>query len=207
MTFLETPTFPGCPSFGYTATPMYSVTVVRRASGHERRNANWSRPLYQYGVTVGPRAEADIQELLEFWHAVGGNAVGFRFKDWSDYKSCYVGDTPDPLDQPLVAVTGSPSGYQLTKRYTQGARSQDREIYKPVTGTIRVADNGTEKTITTDWTVDTTTGLVTLLFTPTGPLTWGGEFDVPVRFDGEFPVELTSHQVESVAFTLMELRQ
>jgi len=200
--------FPACPSFGFTSEPMYSVTIIERASGVERRNRNWSYPLHRYTATVGPRVEDEIAELLELWHAVGGAALGFRFRDGVDYKSCRVNETVTATDQPLLLVVGeSPVEYQLVKRYTWATRDQDRPIFKPVVGTILIADNGVTKTETTHYTVDYTTGRVSLLFAPDGPLTWGGEFDVPVRFDSEFPVEIYDKRIQSVQFVLRELRQ
>lgn len=203
--FLESPAFPGCPSFGYTSQPDYSVTIIRKSGGQEERNANWSRPLQVITVTV-VRMVDEIQALLEFWHAVGGMFCGFRFKDWADYKSCAVHETPTATDQPLILNAGSPSAYQLTKRYTAGARTQDREIVKPVDGTILIADGGVIKSEGADYTIDYTTGLVDLNFTPSGALTWGGEFDIAARFASEFPIELTSLKVESVQFVIQELR-
>jgi len=211
MSFVEV-SFPALPSFGYIAEPRYNVTVIQRAGGHERRNANWSYPLHRYTVTVGPRADADIATLLEFWHAMGGTAYGFRFKDFADYKSCKATDTVSATDQPLVVRDSSPITYQLTKWYTTGAsaspilRIQSRPITKPVNGTISIADNGTLKTETTHYTIDYTTGVVTLLFVPAGELTWGGEFDVPARFDSEFPVEILSRRVQSVEVAVAEIR-
>lgn len=205
--FVESPRFPGCPSFGFVSEPVYAVSVIQRASGIESRVRTWARPLARYSVTVGPRAEAEVQEVLEFYHAVGGRAYGFRFKDASDYLSCRVGQTVTSTDQPILLDTGiSPDGYQLVKEYTVGAQTQQREIYKPVEGTIIVADNGALKTETTDYSIDYSTGLVTLNFSPVGPLTWGGEFDVPVRFDSEFPVEILNSRIQSATFSLKELR-
>jgi uncharacterized protein (TIGR02217 family) len=206
--FLESPRFPGCPRLGLVSDPEYSVTPVRTAGGWETRNLNWAQPLTRVTITVGPgdRLADDIQELLEFWHAVGGSAMGFRYKDWSDYKSCRIGNTPSQHDQPLVWIAGDT--YQLTKRYTAGAQSRDRAIRKPVAGTILIDDDGVLKTETTDYTVDYTTGIVTLNFTPvsTGDLTWGGEYDIPVRFDSGFPVEQLLRTMQSVSFTLQEIR-
>lgn len=206
--FLETPAFPGCPRYGYTSEPMYSVTVVQRAGGTERRNINWSYPLTRLTITVGPSEGGDpaIQELLRFYHAVRGPGYGFRVKDYADYKSCDVGSTAAATDQPLDQNDNSPSEYQMLKRYTYGALSQDRLISKPVSGTILVADGGTVKTEGSDYTVDYSTGLVELNFTPTGAMTWGGEFDIPARFEGPFPVEIVSHRVQAVSFTLVEIR-
>lgn len=206
MSFLETPRFPGCPRFGYTANPQYSVTISQSASGREHRNRNWAKPLNVYNLQVGPRMEDEIQELLEFWHAVGGPECGFRFKDWADFKSCRVNETVSATDQVLVLTPGSPGGYQLTKTYQFGARQQVRNILKPIQGTVLIADNGTLKTESTHYVIDYTLGLMTLFFSPVGQITAGYEFDVPVRFDSEFPLELSNHQIEQVSFQLRELR-
>jgi uncharacterized protein (TIGR02217 family) len=196
--WLESPRFPGCPSFGFTSDPEYRVVITRRSSGVEKRNRAWLRPLIKLTVTVGPRLEGEIQELLEFWHACGGMARAFRVKDYSDYKSCQVQLTPTNLDQPLVEIPDSPGIYQLTKRYQYGVDEngdpvyQDREIYKPVQGTILLSGSGT---------IDYTNGTVN----GTGG-TWGGEFDVPMRFDSNFPIELSNQRIETVTFALTEVR-
>ncbi len=203
--FLETPRFPGCPSFGYTSQPDFNVTVIRTSGGQEQRNANWSRSLQVITVNV-TRMQDEIQELLYFWQAMGGAECGFRFKDYADYMSSRVGEDPSATDQPLVLVLGSPDRYQMTKRYTAGARSQDRDIYKPVQGTILVAANGVTLTEGVGYTIDYTTGIVDFSGSPAAPLTWGGEFDIPVRFASDFPIELVSNKVESVQFILQELR-
>jgi len=196
--FIESPRFPACPSFGYTSEPEYRVVITRRASGVELRNRGWVRPLIKITATVGPRLETDIQELLIWWHAAGGMARGFRVKDYSDYKSCDVNFDPTVNDQPLIE-TSTPGVYQLTKRYQVGLDEngdpvyQDRYIYKPVSGTIQLSSGGS---------VDYTTGLVT----GGSGGTWGGEFDVPMRFDSGFPIEIQNQRIQSVTFALQELR-
>lgn len=206
MEFLEDPPFPACPKFGAASEPDYSVTIVPTAGGWEYRNLNSSAPLTRVTLTVGPGPDLDeeVQELLEFWHALGGPHIGFRYRDRADYKSCRVRGTPAATDQPLVLVSGAT--YQVTKRYTAGAQSRDRKIRKPRASGFLLADGGTVKTAGVDYTLDTTTGLVTLNFSPVGALTWGGEFDIPVRFDSTFPVEQLSYRVQSVSFVLKEFR-
>lgn len=206
MSFLETPRFPGCPRFGFTSTPQYSVTITQTASGRERRNRNWARALNVYSVQIGPKMEDEIQEILEFWHAMGGPECGFRLKDWSDYRSCRVSQTVSSIDQVLVLTPGSPGGYQLTKTYQFGTRQQVRNILKPVQGTVKLADAGVLKTENVHYLVDYTSGIITTFFSPVGQITAGYEFDVPVRFDSEFPLELSNHQVEQVSFQLREIR-
>src|ERR1700744_5190071 len=102
--FLETPTFPACPNFGAQSQPRYSVTIIQTASGRERRNRNWSKSLLQFDCTIGPREEDTIQEILEWWHALGGSECGFRFRDYSDYKSCRTNNTPTRLDMPVQFI-------------------------------------------------------------------------------------------------------
>lgn len=207
MAFLESPSFPNCPSLGnFNAQPDYDVSINRTVSARERRNRNWERSLATYNLRVGPRKEEEIQELLEFWHALGGAECGFRFKDWADFKSCRVHQDATALDQELVLIAGSPGGYQLTKTYTFGPRTQIRKILKPVDGTILIANNGTVLNEGSQYVLDYTTGLLTLFVAPAGPITWGGEFDVPVRFNSPFPVELVDYKIESVSFELIELR-
>lgn len=203
--FLESPRFPSCPGFGYVATPDYSVTISATAGGRERRNRNWSRPILKINCTCGPKRESEIEDLTAFWHAMGGPECGFRFKDWSDFKSCKKSVDVTPFDQSVEMYTGSPGGAQLIKTYQYGTRTQTRPILKPVQGTIRIASDGVEKTEGSEWVLDYSTGLLTFFFSP-GVISWGGEFDVPVRFDSEFPIELVNHKIESVTFALRELR-
>ena len=65
-----------------------------------------------------------------------------------------------------------------------------RPIAKPVAGSVRIAVAGTEATAGTDFTVDSTTGLVTFLaghVPAVGAVVSAGfMFDVPVRFDTDY---------------------
>ena len=193
VSFLESPRFPACFSFGFISDPEYRVVIVRRASGVEKRNRAWRYTLANMQVTVGPRMEAEIQELLDWWHVLD-QSIGFRVKDYTDFKSCQVQIDPLATDQPLVEIPTNPGVYQLTKRYQVGALYKDRPIYKPVTGTIVLSGAGT---------VDYTTGQVT----GSAGGTWGGEFDTPVRFEGStFPIEIVNQRIESVSFALQEIR-
>jgi len=195
--FLESPRFPGCPSFGFLFRPRYRTEITVGASGWEKRDRLWAYPLHDCQVTVGPRMEDEIDELLEFFHVVAGEYYGFRMKVYGDFKSCRPSETPTALDQPMVA-TGVTNEYQLVKRYTLGAVTQDRPIYKPVGSTILVSGGA--------HTLDATTGLVTFAGTPSGTPSWGGEFDVPVRFQGDFPIEIINKRAHTVSFMLEELR-
>ena len=206
MDFIETQ-FPRPPQLGYTSSPRYVVEIEEDAGGRETRNRAWSRPLHDFAFEASA-ATVDLGAIIEFFHAVGGPAIGFRFKDWNDYTSRRVGQAITPYDQPLVQLTSTT--YQLTKQYQVGAATQLREIRKPVAATIVLGRNGAP--LLTGWTLNAATGVVTFDVAPTGTLTWGGQFDVPVRFDSEtLPIELDllgddGTYVQRTRFTLREIR-
>jgi uncharacterized protein (TIGR02217 family) len=132
-------TFPECPAYGFTVEPRYLVKAIERDGGFERVDRRWSRPLNFYtAVPMGDRAEEDAQAVLYFWHAVGGMAGKFRFKDYADYKSCKVNETPTDLDQPFEVIDAT--HYQMIKEYVYRSLTQIREIYRPVGSTITVAN-------------------------------------------------------------------
>jgi uncharacterized protein (TIGR02217 family) len=156
---------------------------------------------------MGARAEEDIQEILYFWHAVGGMATGFRLKDHADYKSCKTHEQPTPLDQPFIFEEDSPSGYQLVKTYPYGALEQVREIYKPKGDTIRIANELGVEQPDTAWTLDEATGILTPEVSFVGtPTSWGGEFYVYARFDSLLDVAIASREIQQCDFSITEIR-
>lgn len=205
------PIFPQCPTYGFTKRADYSVTVIERASGVRTVNRNWYYPLHTFSaVPTGDQPQDDIHRVQRFWHAVGGQAGKFLFKDWTDYKSSVnLSDDVTATDQPLVQVTGSPSGYQLVKVYEDDEFNfqQQRIIQKPKPGSIRIANElGVEQDAST-FNVDTVTGVVTALVGFVGtPTFWGGEFYVPVMFESVPEIVMTDYQIQSTTFSLRELR-
>lgn len=197
-------TFPECPGYGFTAQPQYLVKVNARDGGFETIGRRWPRPLNTYvSVPMTQRSDVDVQLVLYFWHAVGGMATVFLFKDWTDFQSCRVGETPGVGDAPLALTTISGGNtYQMTKQYSVGSITQIRDITKPVGSTIRAFSNATEKT---NFTVDENTGLIQA-GDGDSLTTWAGEFLVPVRFDSQLSIEVVDEEIQGAAFTLREKR-
>ena len=77
---------------------------------------------------------------------------------------------------------GTSVNFQLFKVYSSSFNSYTRIIKKPVGGTVKISLDDVE---TTNFTVDNTTGVVTMNTAPSsGVIVKAGfEFDVPVRFD------------------------
>ena len=207
MTFLSTPRFPDNIGYGSQGGPSYDTSIVVVRSGHESRNVNWTYPRHQYDVAYGVRTIDDLEELIEFFHAVGGKAYGFRFKDWSDYKSCNTGVGTDETDQLIGTGDAIEDDFQLVKKYTKGSFTRTRIISKPVTGTVSIALNDVNQP--SGWTVDTTTGIVTFASPPGGSVTVkaGYEFDVPCRFDTDtLQVNLESYNTGTAQTPIIEIR-
>ena len=167
MSFVEVQ-FPSDISYGATGGPMFLTDVVATVSGHEQRNSKWSQARARYNVASGVKTETQWQALIAFFRARRGKAVGFRFKDWGDFKA---------VNQPLLSLGGTQ--YQLVKQYVSGAVVSERIITKPVAGTVKLYRNSILQA--SGWSIDTTTGIITTSLT--GTLTVDFDFDVPVRFD------------------------
>lgn len=177
-------------SQGAVGGPRFSTSITALSSGEEHRNINWSGRRGEWDVAYGLRTPEQIEELLDFFHARRGRAYGFRYKDWSDYQVPRWTNFPGDMGGLPVWFTTNGSGrtFQLTKLYSDAGGTFTRLIQKPVPGTLKlIGAGGAEIHSPADFTVDTTTGIVTLstaIGATTGTQISGAcEFDVPVRFD------------------------
>jgi uncharacterized protein (TIGR02217 family) len=178
MAFIESPRFPECISVGANGGPGFSTTKTYTRSGRRYANQNWEFPLQRYNIATPVRTNEDFEELRSFFYNVGGAFDGFRFKDPTDYTD------EDSLGNPqgiMTLVTGST--YQMVKRYVWGSNVANRQIKKPVAGSVSVfrTRSGSTTDITGSSTIDTTNGQVTVTGHISGDTyAWTGEFDVPV---------------------------
>ncbi len=177
--------FPTAISYGAVGGPAFRTTIFTRQSGFEDRNVEWSYARAEYDVAMAIKTQAELDEVRAFFFARRGRAYGFRFKDWSDYKSCTAIQTPAASDQVLGTGDGSETEFQLIKLYDDDENPYVRPITKPVQGSVSVTVNGVAQTVGVDVTVDTTTGLLTFASAPTSGhvIRAGFQFDVPVRFN------------------------
>jgi uncharacterized protein (TIGR02217 family) len=178
--------FPTAVSLGATGGPERRTDIVTLASGAEERNARWADSRRRYNAGYGVRSLDDLHAVLAFFEERRGPLHGFRWRDPVDAKSCAPSATPTALDQLLGIGDGIRAVYQLTKRYGATHAPYQRNISKPVTGSVLVAVNSIIEP-GSSFTIDHTTGRITFLpghLPPLGaPVTAGFEFDVPVRFE------------------------
>ncbi len=177
--------FPANLSFGSVGGPERRTEIVTLANGFEERNSPWAHARRRYDAGIGLRSLDDVEVLIAFFEARRGQLAGFRWKDWSDFKSCIASGTVGPEDQVIGIGDGVRAVFGLTKTYRSGAQTYVRPIVKPVVGTVKVAVGGDPKVDTLEFTVDGATGLISFAVPPAigVQVTAGYEFDVPVRFD------------------------
>jgi len=160
MSFIEQ-RLPDDQSYGGSGGPVFNTDIVATASGFEHRNANWSqaRGRWDIGFT---RNQTQLDALIAFFRVCAGRANGFRYKDHADYQVS--------ISQGIIGIgvgDGTPT-LQLKKRYTSGSSTFDRDIKKPVTSpAAAIYRGGVLKTVTTHYTIDTTTGLLTWVYDAT----------------------------------------
>jgi uncharacterized protein (TIGR02217 family) len=146
VSFLESPRFSDRIARGMAGGPAFSTEVVVTAAGGEQRNQNWSQARREYDAAIAVRTLADFAEIEAHFLAVKGRALGFRFRDVADCRAEYVQGLLQPLTAGLaVGAAGLGYGvpvYQLVKRYVRGLQQHDREIRKPVVGSVAIRRAG-----------------------------------------------------------------
>lgn len=178
--------FPADLSVGSSGGPERRTEIVTLKNGFEERNSPWAHSRRRYDAGLGVRSLDDLAEVIAFFEARHGQLHGFRWKDWTDFKSCAPSAVPAGTDQQIGTGDGATKLFELTKAYRSGTESYVRPVKKPVAGSVKVAVSGVLLGPSA-FTVDTAAGRVFLASAPAAgaPVTAGYEFDVPVRFDSD----------------------
>jgi uncharacterized protein (TIGR02217 family) len=192
VSFVDT-RFPEDISYGSQGGPSFNTTVYTATSGFEQRNMNWEDARCVYDISYGIKDKTDMGVVLNFFYAMRGKAIAFRYKDWADYK----------LSQELIAVAdGTAVDFQITKTYKAGVQEYVRTIRKIVTPVVGPPAIVFEVRVNDvlqvgGYSVDYNTGILTFTVAPTAAATIKvtGEFDVPVRFDTD-AMEITEEAWE-----------
>lgn len=202
--------FPANLSFGSIGGPERRTEIVTLASGFEERNTPWTHSRRRYDAGMGLRSLDDLEALVAFFEARAGQLHGFRWKDWSDYKSSPPSREPRFDDQRIAYGDGNTRSFQLKKAYASGPARYERVITKPVLSTVRAGVGGDERFPNGGYVVNHQTGVVTFTDPPEigSEVTAGYEFDVPVRFDADrIAISVASfHAGEMPEIPIVEVR-
>ena len=158
----------------------FSTNIVTTISGHERRNSAWADARASYDVAPGVRSESELGELIAFFRARRGPAIGFRFRDPFDNSSNGMTGTPQSIDQAIGVGDNLRTVFPLVKIYGDSASAQRRNITRPDVDSIVIALNGQAAA---NWLAGDGGKIVFETAPPMGAIiTAGFRFDVPVRF-------------------------
>jgi uncharacterized protein (TIGR02217 family) len=191
--------------------PQRRTDIVALGSGREERNARWAHSRRRYDAGYGVKTLEALSQVVAFFEERRGMLYGFRWRDRLD-RSSGAGEAVTPTDQVIGTGDGSTATFQLVKTYGTVYAPYQRPVVKPVAGSVRVAVNGVERVVDTDFTVDITTGAVTFLpgHVPGNgqSVTAGFLFDVPVRFDTDYlEVDLSAFAAGAIPkIPLVEIR-
>lgn len=162
--------------------PGFKTSIIEVESGAEQRIQNYETVRHSGEVGLALQTWTQLQRARDFFIARQGAAHGFRFPDPSDHSSAVDGHSdPQSTDQYIGDGDGTLVQFQLRKQYIQGLTVRNRLIRFPVASAVTIALDGTP---TTNFTVDDSTGTVTMGLAPgTGvALTAGFEYHNGVRF-------------------------
>jgi uncharacterized protein (TIGR02217 family) len=173
-------------------------------NGRRKTLLRRSNKLRLISLVYSPRLLEELEDVTRVWEAVNGAEDTFLLVDPTDWNTTQktlrfelaaADITKD--DQPCQNTTddtfvgdGSTTVFQTVKQYSEGSATNTRTITKLKSG-ILVAVNGVLQTITTHYTVDLSTGLITFVTPPpvSQTVTWGGEFYVSVAFEDDDALE------------------
>jgi uncharacterized protein (TIGR02217 family) len=178
MAHLNTVRFPEELDYGVSYGPDFVTTVVMTEGGQESRNRVAARGKCSGDCAASLQTPEQYAILLKFFRSVAGRFHTWRFKDWTDYQ-CAITEG--------VLIGLSSNTFQLAKLYfTAVGFEERRHIQAPIAAGLVLELSGTPLLLTTDYTLDDATGIVTT----TAPhaaadLAWSGEFDNVCRFDSD----------------------
>lgn len=177
--------------------PIFSTQIAEVDSGAEQANRRWYDPKRDISIPDGVRDHATFETLKRHVFVMGGPAQTWPWRDPTDFASCDL-VTPNEVptytltDQPLGTGDGITTRFQLTKRYDLGspATPYDRVIRFPVVSTILIGVDGVAPADVSPPLTATVTrygGYVDFNIAPAvnAVLTWGGLFDIQVRFEAD----------------------
>lgn len=128
-------------------------------------------PLYRFSLSFDNKKMAlQIEKTVDLFNRVGGVFGGFRVKHRAEFTTNNYVDEPTIGDGRCSLVSEAARTWQIVRWYkgqsdAYAASTPRRIIRKPVDGTVLVGvedENGTVSKAPSGWSVDNTTGIITL---------------------------------------------
>ncbi len=194
--------FPEDISYGSLGGPEYVNNIIESLNFNEIRIAKCANSRMRYNIMPGIKNQEQLEVLTSFFRICRGKLIGFRYKDWSDYRA---------NEKRFVVCNGIDSEFQLTKSYTIGNYTYIRKITKPVRDTVKIFVDNKIHSAPHVPKVDYSTGIFSFASPPLkgAVISIEFEFDVPVRFDTDYmPITIEGSNIYSCCnLNLVELAQ
>lgn len=171
---------------GLSWGPLFDTDRVIEGGGGSQRNQNWSEAMRAADVAKACKDEATRLDLISFFKVVRGSAFSWKTRDWSDYVATQT--------EGFFSAVGDGT-YQMMKRYTRSGLTYDETITLPETNDagsgaaaavpfVIYDAGGNAMTVTTDYTLSATSGILTPVGSPVKvPTTWKGPYFVRCIFE------------------------
>jgi uncharacterized protein (TIGR02217 family) len=164
-----------CVRIGAAAEDSYFVEASTTVGGSRFTSLRNGNPYREFNLDYIKTGSALALSVASLYHRTWGGFAGFRVKAWDDYTTANDGTSAyTALDSTLDLV--SAGVYQLVKEYGREGIAlasigrPRRKLFKPVTGKVAIGVGGAAYP-SAQWSVDTTTGIVTLAANKTGTIT------------------------------------
>lgn len=143
----------------------YQTSIVDADGGEEDRNANWTAARRLWRCNSQGRLADDLIEQLEMhFHKTRGAWKTFLFKDRGDFNHWQI--STSTAATPIGTGDALTTAFQMIKFYGFGDDQRTRTITNPIDGSVAIYLDGALQTVTTDYTVDYETGIVTFMTAP-----------------------------------------
>lgn len=183
--------------------PTFATSLTRARSGYTAANVDRPDPMFVYEANAFLKDFELRNQLMSFYMALKGQGYTFRFRDIMHYwTGCQVYTSGDIVPLSASAITsfgtgdGTTTAFQLYVAYVFGSITTQRKITKPCkwgvadtagdnpgyTGPRFYVNNSLVNA--NDWTLNTSTGVVTFDSPPANghSIKWAGLFDVHARW-------------------------
>lgn len=166
--------FPSDISYGSSGGPEFHTEIITTTIGGEIRDSKLHIPRMYFNISTGIKNKYQMEKILTFFRICKGRQIGFRYKDWSDFKG---NGKMEKIDE---------NTFQLVKIYQLNDIIHKRIIQKPIQNTVKIYYN--DQLLSDDQThIDYTTGRITVIDSSiikyNSKFIASFEFDIPVRFD------------------------
>lgn len=151
----------------------FKTGVVVGDGGFEDRNQEWEDAKGRWNVGRALEVTRKHEKARRLFYKCRGQLHDFLFKDWHDFTIARTGDDRGRL-------TGSTTAWQINKVYGADEATFEyvRPIYRIRASTLQVWRDTTLQTLTTHYTLNASTGVIT------SASSWAGStLEVACQFD------------------------